>query len=75
MYILIESNDTSIARWRRDCRPKEGETFGCSEHKFRGSGITVDECLCDTNLCNSKMGPILTSTSITTSTTTHYGTE
>lgn len=47
--------------------------MGCTEHKYHGSDIVVDECMCDTSLCNREMGPIPTSTSPTTITTTHQG--
>ena len=73
-FILgTESNDTNTIRWRRDCRPKDGDSMGCTEHKYHGSDIVVDECMCDTSLCNREMGPIPTSTSPTTITTTHQG--
>ena len=73
-FILgTESNDTNTIRWRRDCRPKDGDSMGCTEHKYHGSEIVVDECMCDTSLCNREMGPIPTSTSPTTITTTHQG--
>ena len=74
LFILgTESNDTNTMRWRRDCRPKDGDSMGCTEHKYHGSEIVVDECLCDTSLCNREMGPIPTSTSPTAITTTHQG--
>ena len=68
-----ESNDTNTIRWRRDCGPKDGNSMGCTEHKYHGSDIIVDECMCDTSLCNREMGPIPTSTLPTTMTTTHQG--
>ena len=48
-----------------------GDAQGCTEHKFHDSGNVVDECICDTNLCNREMGQISTSTSPTTITTTN----
>ena len=44
--------------------------IGCSEHKFGESGEVVDECICDTELCNKEMGPIPETTTTSPTTTT-----
>ena len=62
--------------WQRGCKPLGDETLGCSEHEFSHDGqeITVDECICNSNLCNNEMGPMETSTTpkITTSKGTQF---
>ena len=49
--------------------------MGCSEHKFIHDGHEdlVDECVCDTELCNTQVGPIPETT--TTEKTTTPGKE
>ena len=70
---LAVSNGNDTIWWRRDCAPKGEEPLGCTEHKFHDTERVVDECICDTNLCNREMGPISTTTAPTTTTTTHQG--
>ena len=57
--------------WWRGCKPNHDEPLGCSEHNFPHDGydVLVDECVCDTDMCNTEMGPIPTVTSTTTTTT------
>ena len=66
------SHDTTEERWGRGCEPREDHALGCEEHTWHESGTTVDECRCDTNLCNKEMGPI-PETTTSTSTSTSEG--
>ena len=36
------------------------QTIGCSQHKWfhDGKELTVDECICNNNLCNKDIQPI-----------------
>ena len=62
------TEDKSSEIWRRNCKHKsDEEQVGCSEHKWMGGIMLVDECICEGDLCNRDMGPY-TSTSTTAST-------
>ena len=66
-FAVTEDKSTEI--WRRNCKHKSNEEHvGCSEHKWMGGIILVDECICEGDLCNGDMGPY-TSTSTTAPTT------
>ena len=66
-FAVMEDKSTEI--WRRNCKHKSNEEHvGCSEHKWMGGIILVDECICEGDLCNGDMGPY-TSTSKTAPTT------
>ena len=69
---MTVTNDTMPGGllWRRNCKIKGTRTIGCERHNLDGSGRLVDECICDTDLCNRDMGPIPDVTSTTVSTTT-----
>ena len=73
-YLLyLVATDGSPEKWRRNCKVVKSSTiFGCSQHDFgvNGNVIVVDECVCDTDLCNKIMGPIPETTSTTQTTTT-----
>ena len=60
--------------WQRGCKIGVNQTIGCSQHSWihEGKELTVDECICKTNLCNEEMQPIPETTS-TTKTTTPNG--
>ena len=66
--------DGSDEHYRRGCKTLHDETLGCSEHKWSHDGeeMDVDECICDSDLCNKDMGPIETTS--TEKTTTPEGT-
>ena len=64
-------HDTSAEVWKRNCKHREeNEQLGCTQHKWMGGVILVDECICEVDLCNGVMGPIPESTTTTKSTTT-----
>ena len=67
-HFFAVTEDKSTEIWRRNCKHKSNEEqVGCSEHKWMGGMILVDECICEGDLCNGDMGPY-TSTSTTAST-------
>ena len=67
-HFFAVTEDKSTEIWRRNCKHKSNEEqVGCSEHKWMGGIILVDECICEGDLCNGDMGPY-TSTSTTAST-------
>ena len=72
-YFSSVEAEISDERWWRGCKPNLDHTIGCSEHQFphHDHEYTVDECVCDTELCNKEMGPLPTST--TSKTTTPSG--
>ena len=45
-------------QWRRTCKPRGESALGCSEHDAFHGLFKVDECLCQTPLCNENMGTI-----------------
>ena len=51
------------------------EPLGCTEHKFMHEDheILVDECVCKEDLCNEKMDPIPSPSTLTPKTTTPKG--
>ena len=56
-------------KWVRDCKHDIDNTLGCSQHKWMHDGheTLVDECVCNTDLCNREME---STTKWTTPTTT-----
>ena len=62
-------------KWVRDCKHDIDNTLGCSQHKWMHDGheTLVDECVCNTDLCNREMQPIPDTTSTTPTTTTDKG--
>ena len=62
--------DPSEDHWWRGCRPDHGEPLGCTQHNFyhHDHDELVDECVCKEALCNREMGPIETTTKISTTT-------
>ena len=71
-YILVHE-DPSEDHWWRGCKLDLDKVMGCSQHDFTHDGQTyvVDECVCDTPLCNKEMQPIPeTTTKLNPETTT-----
>ena len=69
MLLPVPTDGEGEPIWWRGCKPLINETNGCTEHKWfhNEKEMTVDECICDTDLCNTEMGPIVsTSTEKTT---------
>ena len=69
-------NDTSKEIWKRNCKHRGStEPLGCVQNIWEGGETVVDECICESDFCNAKMGPIPETTSSTTtaSTTTKKG--
>ena len=64
MDLLLVHNDSSEEFWWRGCKPKHEEPLICSEHKYQyhDRDVYIDECLCDTDLCNKDMAPLVTTT-------------
>ena len=54
---LVDNINGSVV-WKRNCIDGKDMIFGCSERVIPESGIFVDACICDTPLCNEKMGNI-----------------
>ena len=48
--------------WRRNCLDSADVEMGCSDRIMKDSGIFVEACVCDTPLCNEKMGNLQTTT-------------
>ena len=71
MPSLVEP-DASEGHWWRGCKENVNKTIGCSEHKWyhNDQEYLVDECVCDTRLCNEHMDPIPDKTTSTIKTTT-----
>ena len=63
-------DDPSEEHWWRGCKSDHGESLGCTQHNFfhHDHEELVDECVCKEALCNREMGPIETSTSVSTTT-------
>ena len=72
LHIIYNSvhEDSSDDHWWRGCKPDHGEPLGCTQHNFEhhDHDELVDECVCKEELCNREMGPIETSTSVSTTT-------
>ena len=67
---LVDNINGSVI-WKRNCIDGKDMIFGCSERVIPESGIFVDACICDSPLCNEKMGNIPeTTTKSSMSTTT-----
>ena len=58
---LVEEDE----KWQRGCKMLINQTLGCSQHKWfhDDKETVVDECVCNTNLCNEEMDPIPDKTS------------
>ena len=54
---LVDNINGSVV-WKRNCIDGKDMIFGCSERVIPESGIFVDACICDSPLCNEKMGNI-----------------
>ena len=65
---LSVEDEVSDEHWWRGCKMRD--SIGCSEHKWlhHDHEYLVDECVCDTELCNKDMQPIPSSTTVKTST-------
>ena len=52
--------DHSLERWWKGCNLDLDSKMGCSQHPWthQGEEYLVDECDCDTPLCNQEMGPM-----------------
>ena len=57
---LLVHPDSEQDHWWRGCKLDLDSVMGCSQHPFtrHGEEYLVDECVCDTPLCNNEMGPI-----------------
>ena len=67
--------DPEEDHWWRGCKLDLDRVFGCSQHPFThyNQTFTVDECVCDTPLCNKELGPIPETTTTAKETTTIKG--
>ena len=70
--LFLVATDSIEETWWRGCKVLVNQTIGCSQHKWMHDDheVTVDECVCKTDLCNTEMGPIPETTTAITSTTT-----
>ena len=52
--------ESNAQTWWRGCKLNVNKTNECWEHKFmyHEQEYVVDECICDTKLCNKDMSPI-----------------
>ena len=65
---LSVEDEVSDEHWWRGCKMRD--SIGCSEHKWlhHDHEYLVDECVCDTELCNKDMQPIPSSTTVKSTT-------
>ena len=72
--LFAVSKDNNTIEWRRNCKPRLGVDLGCRQHEAFHGFLTVDECLCTSDLCNKDMGIMPSETTtpspVTTSSTT-----
>ena len=61
---ILVHNDSSEDHWWRGCKPRHGDLLTCTEHtrQFHDHDIIFDDCVCDTDLCNKNMGPLVSTT-------------
>ena len=64
LKIFLVHNDSSEDHWWRGCKPRHGDPLTCTEHtrQFHDHDIIFDDCVCDTDLCNKNMGPLVSTT-------------
>ena len=74
-FCLVVHEELTEDHWWRGCKVNINHTIGCSQHKFLHHDVEylVDECVCDTELCNKDMDPIPETTSTPKITTTSKG--
>ena len=68
LNIVAGWKENKTMQWRRNCKPRNGVDLGCRQHSSFHGYIDVDECICDTSLCNKEMGDLPETTTPSTST-------
>ena len=57
-------NDSTEDFWWRGCMPRHETPLTCAEHKleYHDREVIIDQCVCDTALCNKDMGQLVSTT-------------
>ena len=56
--LFVVNNETGSVTWKRDCIDSTDVIMGCADRLLPNSETIVEACVCDTPLCNEKMGPM-----------------